>query len=185
MTTPREVLDFWFHDAHRELWWTRNDDFDAKIRERFGQATEDAATGKFDAWVKEPEGALALIILLDQFPRNLYRGSPRTWAHDAKAREMTREVLKRGHDDHFSDPHAKNFLYLPLMHSEEAEDQAQCLRLVSDRIPDHEAAVRSAHEHKAVIDRFGRFPHRNEILGRPNTPDEEEYLSDPSENWAR
>ena len=183
MIKPGEILDFWFKDAHRPLWWQRNDDFDAAIRARFAGTAEAAALGKLDGWISTPEGALALIIALDQFSRNLHRGSPRTWAQDPKARATTREALKRGHDAAFDDPDMKLFMYMPLMHSEDREDQALCLRLLTERIPDQESAIKASHEHKAVVDRYGRFPHRNKILGRPNTPEEEEYLSDPDAGW--
>jgi uncharacterized protein (DUF924 family) len=183
MTRPREILDFWFAQAHRPRWWKRDDAFDAAIRERFAQTAENAAAGRYDDWIVAPESALALVIALDQFPRNLHRGSPRTWAQDAKARAVTVEALARGHDAAFEDRDMKLFLYMPLMHSEDPEDQARCLRLLLERIPGHEEAIRSARDHKAVIDRFGRFPHRNEILGRPNTPEEEAYLSDPNAGW--
>ena len=183
MTSPREILDFWFKDVHRPLWWQRNDDFDATIRARFGPTAEAAAAGKLDDWVGTPEGALALIIALDQFPRNLHRGSPRTWAQDPKARAVTKDALRRDHDSAFDDPDMKLFMYMPLMHSEDRDDQALCLRLLLERIPDQEEAVKACHEHKAVVDRYGRFPHRNKILGRTNTPEEEEYLSDPDAGW--
>lgn len=183
MTAPRDILDFWFKEEHRDLWWRKDDAFDAEIRRRFADTAEDAAAGKHDDWIAEPKSALALILALDQFPRNLYRGSPRTWAQDPKARATTLEALKRGHDLDLADMHEKLFMYLPLEHSESSEDQAHFLRLLLERIPEHEGAIRSAHEHKAVIDRYGRFPHRNKILGRPNTPEEEEYLSDPDVGW--
>lgn len=183
MTNPQDILDFWFTDAHRALWWTRDDAFDAQIRARFAETAEAAAAGRHDNWIAEPKSALALILTLDQFPRNLHRGSPRTWAQDPKARATTLESLKRGHDLALADQNEKLFMYLPLVHSENREDQAHCLRLMLENIPDHESAIRSAHDHKAVIDRFGRFPHRNKILGRRNTPEEEEYLSDPKAGW--
>lgn len=183
MTRPDDILDFWFSEAHRALWWQRDDGFDAKIRARFARTAEDAAAGRYDDWIESPEGALALVIALDQFSRNLYRGSPRAWAQDAKARGVMREALRRGYDDSLRDKDMRQFLYMPLMHSEDARDQADCVRLFAEHFPDDEQANRAARDHKAAIDRYGRFPHRNKILGRPSTPEEEEYLSDPNAGW--
>ena len=178
MTKPQDVLDFWLAPATRERWFDKDPDFDAEIRQNFEAAHGEALAGKLDRWLETAQGALALVILLDQFPRNMYRDTPRAFAADPKAREVTAAALARGHDLAVADQEHRMFLYLPLEHSEDAADQQRCVDLVRERCPDTDF-LQWAVAHKEVIDRFGRFPHRNAILGRPNTPEEEEYLNDP------
>ena len=178
MTKPQDVLDFWLAPATRERWFDKDPDFDAEIRQRFEAAHGDALAGRLDGWQETADGALALAVLLDQFPRNMYRGTPRAFAADPKAREVAGAAIARGYDLAMADQAHRMFFYLPLEHSEDAADQERCVELVRERCPDTEF-LQYAVAHKEVIDRFGRFPHRNAILGRPNTPEEEEYLKDP------
>jgi uncharacterized protein (DUF924 family) len=186
-----EILAFWFGGEEkigaaefRAVWFTRDDEFDAEIERRFAQDHEKAAAGELDGWLETPRGALALVILLDQFPRNLFRGSPRAFATDAKARATAREAIRRGFDQRVSQVE-RWFFYLPFEHSEDPEDQRFSLSLFytlgddegSRKVYDY--AVR----HKEIIDRFGRFPHRNETLGRASTTEEEEFLSQPGSSF--
>ncbi len=187
MTTPADILTFWFEDDRtipREKWFKRDAAFDEQIRARFGALTDHAAAGALDPWAATPDSALALLIVLDQFPRNLYRASARAFAADAHARTIAREaVLKRGFDRDFSNP-ARAFLYLPFEHSEDRGEQDISVALF-EGMRDSPAARASggvidyAWRHWQVIRRFGRFPHRNAALGRQNAPEEEEYLAQP------
>ncbi|MCW5771582.1 MAG: DUF924 domain-containing protein [Rhodospirillaceae bacterium] len=174
----KQILDFWFAEAHRPFWFKKEAAFDDEIRRRFEPAHEAAAAGSFSAWQNTPEGALALLICLDQFPRNMYRGTPRAFATDAKARAVADWAVDREFDLRFKTDDERMFFYLPFEHSEEIDDQHRCVELVRTRCTDPEF-LRYAVAHRDVIARFGRFPHRNAILGRPNTPEEEEYLKQP------
>lgn len=178
MTNPHDVLDFWLAPATRERWFDKDPEFDAEIRQAFEAAHKDAAAGRFDRWQETAEGALALVILLDQMPRNMYRDTPKAFATDPKAREVAKAAIAHGFDLTVTDQDNRMLFYLPLEHSEDIADQQRCVDLVRERCADTEF-VRYAVAHKDIIDRFGRFPHRNAILGRPNTPEEEEYLKDP------
>lgn len=187
MTAPQEVLDFWFEGEpglFRRRWFQRDDDFDAAIRARFGGAVAPARDGALDGWAETPEGALALTILLDQFPRNLFRGTPEAFASDAHARAIARRaVLERRHDLALH-PVQRGFLYLPFEHSEEMADQALSVTLF-EGLRDHGESrqpggvIDYAWRHWEVIRRFGRFPHRNAALGRRDTAAETAYLAQP------
>jgi uncharacterized protein (DUF924 family) len=183
MEIASEILDFWFGTAEldggiemREIWFRSTAEFDAEIESRFLSVHEAAARGEHDALMATPKGALALIIVLDQFPRNLFRGSARSFATDSKAREIAHSAVDNGFDKGF-DAWAKVFMYLPFEHSEDLADQDRGVALMSG-MPE-ERTVKAAREHRDVIARFGRFPHRNAVLGRINTPEEEEYLKNP------
>jgi uncharacterized protein (DUF924 family) len=178
MRDVNEILEFWFAAANRPKWFEKNADFDAEIRRRFEPIHERAAQGQLAAWQNTPEGALALLLCLDQFPRNLYRGTPRAFATDAKARAVADWAVDRGLDLHFKSADERIFFYLPFEHSEDIDDQHRAVELVRTRCPG-EDYLRYAIAHREVIERFGRFPHRNPVLGRRNTPDEEEYLKQP------
>lgn len=192
--TPRralEILAFWFGGEEkigvaefRGVWFAKDQEFDAEIERRFAQDHEKAAAGELDGWLETPRGALALLILLDQFPRNLFRGSPRAFATDAKARDIASEAVRRGFDQRVSQVE-RWFFYLPFEHSEDLEDQRLSVSLFQ-ALEDGEAsrkAYESAVKHKEIIDRFGRFPHRNETLGIASTPEEEEFLSQPGSSF--
>lgn len=178
MSEIRHVLDFWFAPANAPNWFQREPAFDDEIRRRFEALHARAAAGRLAAWQNTPAGTLALVLCLDQFPRNIYRGTPRAYASDAKARAVADWAVDRGFDLHVKDENARMFFYLPFMHSEEIDDQHRAVELIRARCRD-EQALRSAVSHRDVIARFGRFPHRNAILGRRNTPEEEKYLQQP------
>jgi uncharacterized protein (DUF924 family) len=191
MSGPQDVLDFWFSEGietFRMAWFQRDDAFDAEITHRFGALVPAAREGQLDGWAKDAQGALALLILLDQFPRNLFRGTPEAFASDPHARQVARRaVLEQRHDLAVS-PVARSFFYLPFEHSEEMADQDLSVALFeglrdnpSSRAPN--GTIDFAWRHRVVISRFGRFPHRNEVLGRVNTPAEETYLSQPGSGF--
>ena len=172
IASAEDVISFW-RDAGYEFWFKPDADFDREIRERFLVTHEAAAMGKLSDWEQAPESALALLLLLDQFPRNMFRKTPRAFATDAVAREVARRALDRGFDK-LVDAQMCSFFYLPFMHSEELADQERCLALY--RALNNEDGIKYAEIHLDAIRRFGRFPHRNEILGRASTADEIAYL---------
>ncbi len=169
---PAGVLAYW-REAGRDRWYKRDDAFDADIRERFLGLWRQAAAGELSSWEGSDDGALALVIVLDQFPRNMFRGGPLAYASDAPARAVARRALDRGADARV-DPVLREFFYLPFMHSEHLPDQLDCLALFQN-VCDTEN-LKYAVEHADIIRRFGRFPHRNPILGRDTTPEEQAFL---------
>jgi uncharacterized protein (DUF924 family) len=176
MTTafdPDAVVSFW-REAGPSRWFRKDDGFDADFRRRFLPAHEAAMRGELEGWQETADGALALLILLDQFPRNAFRGSARAFESDAKAREIARAALARGHD-RAVDADLRQFFYLPFMHSEDPADQALCVQLCE---PIGEESVKFARLHRDIIERFGRFPHRNAVLGRTTTPEEQRFLDE-------
>jgi uncharacterized protein (DUF924 family) len=176
--TPEEVLYFWFAGdpaTHRKEWFEKSADFDASCQ-HFSEALRDAKRGKFDHWAETPRGALALIVLLDQFSRNLHRNSPEAFAADRKAREIARATTARNFDLAL-EPVERMFIYLPFEHSEDLADQDVAVRLYSLL---GEEMVRYAEGHRAVIRRFGRFPRRNAALGRTSTREELDYIAQPN-----
>lgn len=183
----REVLDFWFADGlntPREAWFKKDAAFDAEIEARFGAMIAPAREGALDAWAATPEGALALMILLDQFPRNTRRGSPEAFASDAHALALARRLVLAQRMDLALTPTQRVFLYLPFEHAEsmEAQDLSVALFEGLRDSPRHAAPGKSityAWAHRVVIARFGRFPHRNATLGRTSTPAELDYLAQP------
>lgn len=185
MSTPAEVLAFWFQgkrDEWRKVWFMVDPAFDDAIRQRFGTVPEQALAGTLSGWATTAEGALALCLVLDQFPRNLHRGSARAFACDALARQAARDaVLARGLDRGLT-PTERCFLYLPFEHSEDMADQDLSVALFeglrdspTHRAPD--GAIDYAWRHRAVVRLFSRFPHRNEVLGRTTTPAEAAWLA--------
>lgn len=180
MTDPGDILDFWFKEHGPNAWFAKDDAFDRAIRDCFSETLAQAATGKLDHWMKEPHGELALIIVLDQFSRNIYRNDDRAFSNDYKALELAKRVVDNGNDAHF-DVEERPFIYLPFEHSEAAEDQARCVELFTAL---GNANMREwAVKHKDIIDRFGRFPHRNAVLGRTSTPEEEAFLAQPGSSF--
>jgi uncharacterized protein (DUF924 family) len=176
--TPEEVLDFWFAGdpaTHRKEWFEKSVDFDA-LCGRFSDALRDAKRGTFDHWAETPRGALALIVLLDQFSRNLHRDAPEAFAADPKARAIARVTIARNFDLALG-PVERMFIYLPFEHSEHLADQDGAVRLYTLL---GKEMVRYAEDHRAVIRRFGRFPHRNAALGRTSTDEEMDYLAQPN-----
>lgn len=168
----REVVAFW-EGAGPALWFAKDDAFDRRFRERFLALHEEAARGDLDGWNATPEGALALMILLDQFPRNAFRGSARMYATDTAARTLADAAIAAGHDG-FVGPALRVFFYLPFGHSESLADQERAVSLCASLGGRN---FEQAQHHRDVVRRFGRFPHRNAILGRPTTPEEAEYLA--------
>ena len=169
--TAADVLAFW-RDAGPQRWFRKDKAFDRDFRERFLAAHEAAAQGRFDAWANDAQGALALLILLDQFPRNAFRGSLRSFVTDAKARDIARAAVAAGFDRQV-DEALRNFFYLPFMHSEKLSDQQFGETLAAGLGDD---ALKWARLHADIIRRFGRFPHRNAVLGRDSTPEEQAFL---------
>ena len=181
MTTPADVLDFWFDGdptASRPVWFQKDDAFDAACA-RFSAARDAAKAGAYDAWTATPHGTLALLILLDQLSRNLHRGSAEAFAADPKALTIARAAVARG-DDLALHPSERRFIYLPFEHAEDLPTQDESVRLF-ETLGEALGAltVDYAHRHRDVIRQFGRFPHRNAALGRTNTPEEEVYLAQP------
>jgi uncharacterized protein (DUF924 family) len=178
-----DVLAFWFgplpHGA-RGTWFTKDAAFDAEIATRFGLAIDKALAGAYGEWCGTAHGALARILLLDQFTRNAYRGTPQSFAGDARALATARDAIARGHEA-VLDPYERWFLYMPLEHSEDRAVQQLSLERFAAlaRAPGFEGPLDYARRHAAIIERFGRFPHRNAILGRPSTPEEIAFLREP------
>jgi uncharacterized protein (DUF924 family) len=184
---PAEVLDFWFGPEpgrRRRQWFVKDPAFDAQIRGRFLEDHRRARAGELDAWLAAPESCLALVILLDQFPRNLFRGTPEAFAADARALAAARHALERGFDAGMP-PARRLFFYLPFEHSENLDDQRRSVALAEPfrALPGFEDIHDYALRHLRVIERFGRFPHRNAVLGRESTPEEEEFLKQPGSSF--
>lgn len=167
-----DVLAFW-KEAGPDKWFKKDDGFDVAIRENFLATYEAAAAGRLNSWENDPESVLALIIVLDQFPRNMFRESARAWATDDVARNVANAAITRGFDQAIGKD-LRAFFYLPLMHSENIEDQERCVELC--RALGNESNLKYAELHADAIRRFGRFPHRNRVLGRETTPEEQAYL---------
>jgi len=170
--TAADIVSFW-RDAGPEKWFEKDDDFDLTIRLRFLPVHEAAARGELAAFEASAEGALALVLLFDQFPRNMFRGGARAFATDPRARAVANRALARGFD-RLTDAMMRPFFYLPFMHSELIADQDRCVRLF-ETLGDAEQLA-YAHRHRDIVARFGRFPHRNDTLGRDTTPAEREFL---------
>ena len=175
-----DILDFWFRGHGRQSWFKRDGAFDAAIRARFLPLYESLALDLPTAAFDQPRSALAAILALDQFPRNLFRGSPRAFATDAPALHLSQNAVGRGHDAALN-VDERLFLYLPFEHSERAGDQQRAVSLISE-LGDAEY-TRFALAHQDIITRYGRFPHRNEALGRPSTQHELAFLKLPGSSF--
>lgn len=173
-TTPDEVLDFWLYKTGPGGWYDSTPELDQDIRDRFGAAWEGLMDGRFTLWLTQPSGALAYIILADQFPRNMYRGCKRAFASDAIALSAAKQAIHRGWDMKIDAP-ARQFFYMPLMHSENLCDQDRCVRLMKERLGDASNLLH-ARVHREVIRQFGRFPYRNDALSRNTTPPEQAFI---------
>lgn len=173
LPAAEDVVRFW-RDAGPRRWFQRDDDFDARFRDGFLVAHEAAAAGRLQAWGATPEGALALVLLLDQFPRNAFRGTPRVYATDAQARAAADIAIRAGFD-RMVDPELRPFFYLPFAHSEQLQDLERCVALNEEQGGD---SLRWARHHRDIVARFGRFPHRNAMLGRASTAEEERFLAE-------
>lgn len=193
---PDDLLHAWFGApgapplAAAKRWFTRDDAFDAALRERFGPALEAAIAGALDGWRTTSRGRLALIVLLDQVSRNIFRGTARSFAQDPLARALALEMLAAGEDRSLS-PVERYFVLMPLMHAEDMALQRRCVegfQALLDGAPEEtrglfESAVDYAQRHAVIVERFGRFPHRNAILGRDSTPEEVEFLRQPGSSF--
>lgn len=186
-----EVLAFWLGPpegtggyTHRPIWFASTQEFDETLRQRFLAHHEAAAAGQFDALATAPFPALALVLLLDQFPRNMFRGTPRMYATDAKALAAAEEAVARGFD-RLVHHVPRTFFYTPFEHSEDIAVQRRSLELVERRrdSPDFERTKFYIYRHWEIVDRFGRFPHRNAILGRETTPEEAAFLREPHSSF--
>lgn len=171
----QEITEFWI-GAGPEAWYRPDDDFDAEIRARFGTAWQGAAAGAMDHLINAAPTALALMILMDQFPRNMFRADPRAFATDAKVLGLAKDALEMGHDLSIQEPE-RQFFYLPFMHSEDLADQTRAIELIETRMPQTgQGNVIHARAHAEIIRRFGRFPYRNADLGRDMTAEEQAFL---------
>jgi len=186
-----EILDFWFdspqspeYGKERSFWFTKKPEFDKQLSDYFLSTYEQAAAGELDSWEDSPRSCLALLLLLDQFPRNMFRGTPKSFATDAKAIAIANNAIAKGFDQYLL-PVQRWFMYLPFEHSENIADQQRCVDLFATLKddPDSAATIDYALRHKSVIERFGRFPHRNKILGRETTPQEAEFLKQPGSSF--
>lgn len=186
------VLDFWFgtpgsalHGTDRSEWFRKDTDFDAEIRNRFGPLIEQALRGELESWAGSAESALAQIILLDQFTRNAFRDTPRAFAGDARALALARAMVGNRQDE-LLDAKQRSFAYLPFEHAEGIAMQEESLRLYSrlaDAAPETANSLDYARKHHAIVQRFGRFPHRNIVLGRRSTVEELEFLKQPGSRF--
>ncbi|MGF1491419.1 MAG: DUF924 family protein [Microcoleaceae cyanobacterium] len=191
MATSGEILNFWFghpddpaYGRERKVWFIKNPKFDAEIRERFLTDYQSASQGELNHWHNTPKSCLALVLLLDQFPRNLFRGQPQAFATDDQALALAKHALEWNFDQQLL-VIQRIFFYMPFEHSENLADQARCVELFSqlDQNPETASFLDYAKRHRAVIRRFGRFPHRNRILGRENTSEEDEFLQQPGSSF--
>ncbi len=189
--SPQEVLAFWFgregeggYGEFREVWFAKDPDFDREIRDRFESVYEEAVAGGLEDWKEEARSCLALIVVLDQFPRNMFRGDARMYAADELALAAARHALERAYDRELA-RFQRVFMYLPFEHSEDLEDQRRAVELFHRLAEEtgQEDLLVYAVRHLKIIERFGRFPHRNEILGRRTTPEEAEFLKEPGSSF--
>lgn len=199
METVDSILQFWFGadgsateiaGRQSQLWWAKSEAQDQEIRRRFGASLDLAAQGELDEWSTTPGGLLALVLLTDQFPRNIYRGERRCFDYDSLARDWCRSGLDAGMDRQLV-PIRRVFFYLPLEHSEDSAHQSDCLSLFGQllkEVPEAEKELfqgysKYAQQHWDIIERFGRYPHRNELLGRECTPEELDFLKQPGSSF--
>ena len=188
MDWSRRVLKLWFGDlasppmAKVRSWFQKDPAFDRALTDTFGHLLHELSSGPTPVWAETPEGRLAAVIVLDQFSRNIHRGHPEMYAVDARALALSNEAIARGWDAQLP-PSARAFLYMPFMHSESLADQDRCVELFERMVQEtgHEGANKNLHfarEHRDIVVRFGRFPHRNAILGRESTPEEAHFLAE-------
>jgi len=174
----KNILDFWFIESTSEEKFTRNDEFDKKIKDNFFDDYKKAILGQYDKWKKSPKECLALIILFDQFSRNLFRSNSKAFAMDTKCVEIVKYAIDNGYHNKLSILQ-KFFIFLPLMHSEKLEDQILCTQLIDLYLlkhPSYNDIKKFAKIHHDIIKKFKRFPYRNKVLGRQNTIKEDKYL---------
>jgi uncharacterized protein (DUF924 family) len=177
MSDPVEVLDFWLGEIGPKGWYAGGEEIDGVCRERYGDLWQAARDGGLEHWVDGTVGTLAYLLVCDQFPRNIHRGSALAFATDPQARGAARRALEAGWDLNAPEPE-RQFFYMPFEHSEDPADQALAVTLLTERLASDPEMALHARAHQAVIARFGRFPTRNEALGRSSTPDERQYLDE-------
>jgi uncharacterized protein (DUF924 family) len=191
MSQATTILDFWFGHANdpnygkiQPFWFDKQPDFDSKVRNLFLEDYQKAVAGYLHDWMNSPQTCLALILLLDQFPRNMFRDTLQAFATDWEALSLAKQAINNGYDRQLLAVQ-RWFIYLPFEHSENPDDQRKCIKLFQQlsHDPDSAEAIASAFRHKEIIARFGRFPHRNAILGRISTPEEEEFLEEPGSSF--
>ncbi len=195
MAQSQDVLDFWFGsddqppDSERQKrWFIKDEQFDQRIRQNFGEALEQAIRGEYDEWSQTARGRLALIVLLDQFSRNIFRGSPRAWSQDLLAQKLTLDGIEMGDDEELS-AIERGFFYLPLEHAEDQHLQelsVEKFRAIAKQNPKDEfvaGMLDYALRHREIIERFGRFPHRNAVISRPTTAEEATFLDQPNSSF--
>ena len=175
-----DVLAFWFGTVKPEQRFAKDETLDAEIGQRFGDLHARLSRHVPESWLDNPEDLLAAVIVLDQFSRNLYRTDSRAYASDPVALNLARLALRRGYDELLG-PDERQFLYMPFMHSEDADDQDRCVELMEES--GNAEATDYARRHKAIIERFGRFPHRNMVLGRESSAEEAEFLTQPGSSF--
>jgi len=190
-SSPAEVLAFWFggegepgYGEFRSQWFQKDEAFDREVTNRFAGLYEEAAAGELDRWREEAESCLALVICLDQFPRNMFRGDARTHATDADALDAAKYAIERALDRELP-AFQRMFLYMPFMHAENVEDQRRSVELFEGLAaePGGPDVAEYAVGHRDIVERFGRFPHRNALLGRETTPEEAEFLTQPGSSF--
>ena len=175
-----EIIKFWFEELTPKQWFNSSEELDAEIWERFGEIHNAAAKGELNSWRSTPEGSLAEIIVLDQFSRNIYRGKPGAFANDLAALVLAQEAIRKGF--HIKvETFKRSFFYMPFMHSESLMIHKKAVRLFNE--PGMEDYFDYEIKHKEIIERFGRYPHRNEILGRNSTAEEIEFLTQPGSSF--
>lgn len=196
MSRPEDILHFWLGAPgdpplrHQERWWKKDDAFDQECRAKFADLIAAATRGELDEWKKTPRGRLALVILFDQLSRNIFRNTPRAFAQDPLARDLTLEAIGLG-DERVLSAVERAFLYMPLMHAEDVGLQHQCVASFNRLAAQAPAELKSyaqnsldyAKKHEEIVERFGRFPHRNAILGRESTKEEEAFLKQPGSSF--
>lgn len=176
MVTPEDVLTYWVDEVGPKGWYAGGDDLDAEVRDKFEATWREARDGACGLWLTSPVGTLGYIVLTDQFPRNMFRGAAQAFATDPSSRAAAKIALERDWDMRIPEP-VRQFFYMPLMHSENLIDQDRCVRLVSTRMPEGGAStLRHACAHRHIIRQFGRFPYRNEALGRDTTKAERAWM---------
>ena len=170
----REIIEYWFSKEVSERWFNSTAEFDRELGERYESVWQQASRGELGEWMNTAEGCLALVIILDQFPLNMFRGEAKSFATEAESRDVAEHAIEQGFDAQLPDDQ-RAFLYMPYMHSENLADQDRSVELFSQ--PGLESNLRYAHHHRGIVEKFGRFPHRNEVLGRESTEAEIEYLN--------
>ena len=175
------VLNFWFEETPEESWFIKNDDFDATLKDQFGDLVEMALAGQLDQWAENSDGLVALILLLDQMTRNIYRDTPKAFSGDDMALALSLKGLERGYLDTFEDVHYRHFLLMPMMHAEDLSIQDASLPLFEQYTTERTHGYAVAH--RDIVARFGYFPHRSTLLGRPLSDEEKEFLGGPNSSF--